>query len=172
MLVHLRGGLGAGGYALLRRSNATLHGRFLSWPDPPAPAPGPVRLAGGTRQCSTPVDPTRLTTHRAFALLAQLRLPPGTCRSVRLDGTGGLATYLTAPDGSWAEIAHRVGPRGVHDVRTSPSDVLIPALCAAWAEAAGLGHPLISQFGVTVRPGGTRIWHRDPVHGVVGGGGG
>jgi protein-L-isoaspartate O-methyltransferase len=169
VLAHLRGAFGAGGTACLRRTTSAggLSGRFLSWPDPSQEAAtlscAPKRpLAAPTISGSLPVDPRRLAHDQTLKLMVQSHLPAGTHNRVRLSATGKPATYLTAPDGSWAEIAHDTNHQGTYDTRGGGPTSLASAVHSAWKQLIDLGHPPIDQFGITRTASACRIWYRNP----------
>jgi protein-L-isoaspartate(D-aspartate) O-methyltransferase len=173
VVAHLRGALGAGGFAVLRPAKTGnglngLSGRFLPWPDPPpdprSSAPGPrVALARSSRHAATRVDAHRLTHDPVVRLLAQTMLPSGTRAAVRADADGHPATYLAAPDGSWAEIRHAAHPPGGSNARGGGPTPLLPAVDAACVAAAQLGNPTsIADFGITATAKSCSLWHRTP----------
>lgn len=178
LLARIAGGLGTGHHLLLRRPNdgaAELTGRFLDWTSPLTaarrraghrqvrrrrdPAPGPIR-SGYT---ATPPDASAGDTTRTF--IAQLHLPPGIRRSVRAMDEHGWATYLNAPDGSWAEIGHRADHVGRHPVRPVGPGRLAEALERAHVDYDELGRPAWTDLGVTATADGSRVGHGDPVAG-------
>lgn len=181
LLARLTGGLGGGGHLLLERPTTDpptpsgqprLVGRFLDWTGPlPARRMPATRRAvrrpatptgGPVRSGSTAVAPTRpADDRRPLVLLAQLHLPPGTTRAARSTGTA-TATFLQAPDGSWAEIAHMSDPRARHDTREAGPTRLVRALEEARAVFEDLGRPGWTDFGVTATTSGAHVWHRDP----------
>ncbi|MGH3584957.1 MAG: methyltransferase domain-containing protein [Pseudonocardia sp.] len=177
LLARIGGTLGAGRHVLLaRRCAATtepeLVGRFQDWPGTlparrhpagqnPTRHPSTAPHAWLTRQGSTSVSPTDLIDDAPLAMLAQLHLPPGTTRSVRSAGTE-TATYLTAPDGSWAEVLHTFDHRGRHDTRYAGPTPLLPRLEDAYDTYRDLGAPGWNAFGVTATTTDTRIWHDKP----------
>ncbi|GAA2535919.1 MULTISPECIES: protein-L-isoaspartate O-methyltransferase family protein [Pseudonocardia] len=181
LLARLTGGLGGGGHILFDRPSTdpgapsaepSLVGRFLAWT-----GPLPARRVAATRRAvrrpagptgglvasgSTPVAPTLLANDDdPLVLLAQLHLPRGTTRAVRSTDTGA-ATYLQAPDGSWAEIAHASHRHGRHDTREAGPTPLVHALDAAGELYNDLGRPEWTDFGVTATAAGTHVWHHDP----------
>jgi|GEM_PF-956416 len=186
LLARLAGGLGGGGHVLFRRpptdgrspseDSPQLVGRFLGWTGPlparrmaatrravrrPAPPTGGLVTPG-----STPVAPTMLAGDDSpLVLLAQLHLPRGTTCASRTSETGTAATYLQAPDGSWAEIAHASDRRGRHDTREAGPTPLVRALGEAAAVYDDLGRPEWADFGVTATATGTHVWHHDPATG-------
>ncbi len=177
LLARLTGGLGGGGHILFERpttdpaapsADPSLVGRFLDWTGPlpprrvaatrravrrPAPPTGGPVASG-----STPFAPTRLADDDStLVLLAQLHLPRGTTCAVRATGT-----YLQAPDGSWAEIAHASDRRGRHEVREAGPTQLVRALDEAATAYEDLGRPEWTDFGVTTTASGSHVWHQDP----------
>jgi protein-L-isoaspartate O-methyltransferase len=175
VLLGLRGGLGAGHHALLHQQTdaatgaTALSGRFLDWTAtlpahrhparrralrrPLDPTPGPIRSA----TTSLPVD--QLTANTPFALLCQLHLPSGTTQATHADAAGGRSSYLHAPDGSWAEIAHTVDRGGRRDVRWAGVTTLPQLLDAALEAYHDLGSPGWTDLGLIATTRGTRIWH-------------
>jgi len=175
LLLGLRGGLGAGHHALLHQQTdaatgaSELTGRFLDWTAtlpahrhparrralrrPLDPLPGPVRSA----TTSLPVDQLAVST--PLALLCQLHLPPGTTQAVRADAAGGRSSYLHAPDGSWAEIAHTLDRNGRRDVRWAGVTTLPRLLDATLETYQDLGSPGWTDLGLTATTRGTRLWH-------------
>jgi len=174
LLVRISAGLRAGRHVLFDRhahKPAELVGRFLPWTAPlparrTAATPRAVRrprrpATGLIRSSSTPVPSTALADSSPLALLAQLHLPPGTSSSVRSSGTA-TATYLHAPDGSWAEINHTINCHGRHDTRDAGPTRLLPALEHAHATYHDLRQPGWTDFGVTATTTATRVWHANP----------
>ncbi|MBV8995458.1 MAG: methyltransferase domain-containing protein, partial [Pseudonocardiales bacterium] len=127
VLVHLTGPLGAGNLTALHRGEQpVLHGRFLPWwgcfmrrrttagPTTGTPRPTPTTHSPITR--TTTVNPAELDG--AFAFLAQLHLPVGVFRSIRLANDDQTPlTYLAAPDGSWCEITRHADAHGRYTLR-------------------------------------------------------
>jgi hypothetical protein len=161
VLATLTGGLGIGHPTLLHHTpDGRLTGPFLPWPTDDLPARRHhARLAAIRRPAtpaatrprhrSTPVDPATLHTSTPLALLHQLHLPPGTTAAIRADAHGHAATYLHAPDSSWAEIAHHPDRRSHHDSRTAGPTNLLDTLAAAQAAHYDLGRPGWTEFGLT-----------------------
>lgn len=175
VLVGLRGSLDAGHHALLHQQTdaatgaSELSGRFLDWTatlpahrhparrlalrHPLDPLPGPVRSA----TTGLPVD--QLAANTPLTLLCQLHLPPGTTQAVRADAAGGRSSYLHAPDGSWAEIAHALDRGGRRDVRWAGVTTLPRLLDTALDTYQDLGAPGWTDLGLTATTRGTRLWH-------------
>lgn len=193
VLATLVGGLGAGHPVLLHRSPATsdadtepcdggegrLAGSFLPWPADDLPARrhharlGAIRrpidpAATRVRHRVTPVDPSTLYGNTPLALLHQLHLPAGTTAAVRTDANGNAATYLRAPDTSWAEINHSTDRHGRHDARIAGPIDLLTALRDARDAYHDLGQPDWTEFGVTATVSNsaessrTAVWHSHP----------
>lgn len=193
LLATLTGGLGVGHPLLLRRGPATpdgqaetrgagvavVSGSFLSWPTDDLPARrhrarlGAIRCpaepaATEPRHRVTPADPTTLHRNTPLALLHQLHLPPGTTAAVRADAGGKAATYLRAPDSSWAEISHSTDRDGQHDARIAGPTDLLAALHTARDTYHDLGRPDWTEFGVTAtapnltEATSTVVWHSHP----------
>lgn len=175
MLVVLTGGLAAGHPALLRPTPAdpappgrrgaaatiaTISGSFLSWPAHDLPARRHTHLAATRRPATavedrprhgtTPVDPTVLHRNTPLTLLIQQQLPAGTTSAVRADADATTATYLHAPDGSWAEINHHRTRHGLHDTRAAGPADLIAALHTARETYLDLHRPDWTDLGITV----------------------
>lgn len=154
------------------RTRRLLVGRFLGWAGLPAhrmtatrrAVRGPAPPTGGlVASPSTLVAPTLLADDDSpLVLLAQLHLPRGTTRASRSTETGTAATYLQAPDGSWAEIAHASDWRSRHDTREvgptrskARSTRLRPCTTTSGARNGQTSaSPLPRQ--------GTHVWHHDP----------
>ncbi|MHA6631097.1 rRNA adenine N-6-methyltransferase family protein [Pseudonocardia sichuanensis] len=161
VLTTLTGGLGIGHPALLHHTpGGRLTGPFLPWPTDDLPARRHhARLtavrrpatpaATRPRHRSTPVDPTTLHANTPLALLHQLHLPGGTTAAVRTDAHGRAATYLHAPDSSWAEIAHQPDRRGHHDARVAGPTNLLDALTEARDTHHDLHRPGWTDLGLT-----------------------
>lgn len=175
-LVHLEGPLGAGNLVHLQQEEqGVLRGRFLPWwgcfmrrrpgygPTTGTPRPVPTTDAPSTRH--TTVDPSELDGGRAFPFLAQLYLPSGMLRSIRLTDALSSVSRLAAPDGSWCEISRTPEPSGHHTVREAGPTPLWSQVEAAWAEWIELGGPAMHEFGITVTPTTHRIWLADPEKG-------
>ncbi|MGH4008640.1 MAG: methyltransferase domain-containing protein, partial [Pseudonocardiaceae bacterium] len=127
-LVHIEGPLGAGNLLALRRGDHhVLQGRFLPWwgcfmrRRPTAGAtvgsPRPTRTTQPPATRHTTVDPSELDGGRQFPFLAQLYLPPGMFRSIRLTDNQVAITELRALDGSWCEISREPDATGRYTVR-------------------------------------------------------
>lgn len=167
VLATLTGGLGVGHPALLHHTpDGRLTGPFLPWPTDDLPAQRHhARLAAIRRPAtptatrprhgSTSVDPTALHANTSLALLHQLHLPPGTTAAVRAD-VDGSATYLHAPDSSWAEIAHQPDRRGHYDSRIAGPTNLLDALAAARDTYHDLHRPGWTDLGLTSATRSTR----------------
>jgi len=175
VLVHLTGPLGAGNLTALHRGEQpVLHGRFLPWwgcfmrrrttagPTTGSPRPTPTTHSPTTR--TTTLNPTELDG--GFAFLAQLHLPVGVFRSIRLaDDDQTPLTYLAAPDGSWCEITRHADAHGRYTLREAGPLPLWAAIETAWSQWAQLGAPACHEFGLTITPTRHHIWHRDPANG-------
>ncbi|MFD9958453.1 methyltransferase domain-containing protein [Amycolatopsis sp. NPDC059020] len=172
VLAHVEGPLGAGNLAALYRESArpTLQGRFLPWwgcfmrrrtaagPVTGAPRPEPSADRPTTR--STAVDPAAL--EGGFAFVAQLSLPAGMFRSVRMNDAGEPVTYLASPDGSWCEVARQPGEDGLRPVREAGPTSLWQNVEMAWEDWTALKEPACHEFGLTITPDEQLIWHADP----------
>jgi protein-L-isoaspartate O-methyltransferase len=181
VLAHLRGALGAGGFVVLRPGKgAGLSGRFqprlepvrrhpTNWPEPMSVAGAlagravrRVALAEPSVAGSVAVEPQRLGRDAAVRLLAQALLPRGTRCHVGADPAGRMATYLTAPDGSWLEITHDTNSAGRYDTRGGGPTPLQDEVQTAWTQMRQLGNPRIDEFGITASCSGCRLWHGSP----------
>jgi len=178
VLVHLEGPLGAGNLAALHRGQQpVLSGHFLPWwgcfmrrrttagPTTGTPRPTPTTQPATLR--STTLDPAALEGD--FAFLAQLHLPAGMFRSIRLaDDERTPVSYLAAPDGSWCEITRQPDTHDRFTVREAGPTPLWTTIETAWTQWNTLGKPTCHEFGLTATAvGGStehRIWYRN--HGV------
>lgn len=156
---------------LWRRREPAFQGRIVSGPIACTPyrvtvgfalrRPRPLTAVSSIRSSRMSLNPAELDSG-PFALLALLHLPSGTRHAVRLNGDNLPASYITAPDGSWAEIAHTPDRRGLHDVREAGATPLADCLEAAWSEWRRLEHRAWTDFGITAASGQTYVWHRKP----------
>ncbi|MGH3928395.1 MAG: methyltransferase domain-containing protein [Pseudonocardiaceae bacterium] len=173
VLVHLEGPLGAGNLLALHRGDTpALQGRFLPWwgcfmrrrttIGPTTGTPPPIRTTEPPCTRLTTVDPAELDGGKMFPLLAQLYLPPGVFRSIRLINDQTPVSYLATPDGSWCEITRIPDPAGYYTVREAGPTLLWAAIEHAWTQWTALGEPAWHEFGLTATPTVHRIWHRDP----------
>ncbi|MDQ3761248.1 MAG: methyltransferase domain-containing protein [Actinomycetota bacterium] len=172
-LVHIEGPLGAGNLLALRRGDhPVLQGRFLPWwgcfmrrrttAGPTVGSPRPRKTTQRPTTRYTTVDPTELDGSKQFSFLAQLYLPPGSFRSIRLTDEQVPVTELRAPDGSWCEVTREPDPTGRHTVREAGPTPLWSNVETAWYRWCRLGAPAWHEFGLTVTPTEHHIWHIDP----------
>ncbi|MGQ0776393.1 MAG: hypothetical protein ACT4NY_18525 [Pseudonocardiales bacterium] len=119
------------------------------------------------------MNPAELDGGKMFPLLAQLYLPPGVFRSIRLMDDQTPVGYLAAPDGSWCDITRTPDATGYYAtgyyaVREAGPTLLWMAIETAWVQWTTLGAPAWHEFGLTATPTTHRIWHRDPDTGPTG----
>lgn len=173
LLVHLEGPLGAGNLLSLRRSDTpAVQGRFLPWwgcfmrrrtgYGPQTGTPPPTRASEPPSTRQTTLAPTELDADKKFPFLAQLHLPSGIFRSIRLLDDHNPISYFAAPDGSWCEIIRTPEPNGRYTVREAGASRLWTAIEQAWTEWTALGAPAWHEFGLTATPTAHHIWYRDP----------
>ncbi len=173
VLVHLEGPLGAGNLLALNRGDTPgLQGRFLPWwgcfmrrrttSGPTTGTPPPVGTTEPPTTRRTMVNPAELDGGKMFPLLAQLHLPPGMFRSIRLLDDQTPVNYFAAPDGSWCQITRTADATGHYTVREAGPTPLWAAIETAWTQWTELGAPAWHEFGLTATPTAHRIWHRDP----------
>jgi hypothetical protein len=108
------------------------------------------------------VDPAELDGGKSFSFLAQLYVPPGMFRSVRLLDGQTPVSYLAAPDGSWCEITRTPDANGHYMVQEAGPTSLWAGIEIAWIKWLELGGPALHEFGLTATPTTHRIWHYDP----------
>ncbi len=172
-LVHIEGPLGAGNLLALRRGETqVLEGRFLPWWEcfmsrratagPTVGSPRPTRTARQPATRHTTVDPAELDGGKHFPFLAQLYLPPGIFRSIRLTDDHVAITELRAPDGSWCENNREPDATGRYIVREAGPTPLCSNIETAWNRWRELGAPAWHEFGLTATPTEHHIWHLDP----------
>ncbi|MGH3795397.1 MAG: methyltransferase domain-containing protein [Pseudonocardiaceae bacterium] len=173
LLVHLEGPLGAGNLVALHRGDSpALQGRFLPWwgcfmrrrtiHGPHTGTPPPARTTEPPTTRPTTVDPAELDGNKMFPFLAQLHLPPGMFRSVRLIDDQTPISYLAAPDGSWCEITRTPDATGHYTVTEAGPTPLWAGVETAWTQWTNLGTPAWHEFGLTATPTTHHIWHGDP----------
>ncbi|MGH4012415.1 MAG: methyltransferase domain-containing protein [Pseudonocardiaceae bacterium] len=173
LLVHLEGPLGGGNLLALHRGDTpAVQGQFLRWwgcfmrrrttHGPETGTPPPVRTTDPPTTRPTAVDPAELDGGEAFPFLAQLHLPPGMFRSIRLLDDQTPVSYLAAPDGSWCEITRTPDVTGRYAVREAGPTPLWAGIETAWAQWTELGAPAWHEFGLTATPTTHRIWYGDP----------
>ncbi|MGH3982798.1 MAG: methyltransferase domain-containing protein [Pseudonocardiaceae bacterium] len=176
-LVHIEGPLGAGNLLALRRSDTqeVLQGKFLPWwgcfmrrratAGATVGSPRPTRTTQPPATRHTTVDPTELDGGKQFPFLAQLYLPPGIFRSLRLIDEEITITELRAPDGSWCEINREPDVTGHYTVREAGPTPLWTNIETAWNRWRELSAPPWHEFGLTATPTEHHIWHLDPRNG-------
>lgn len=151
-LVHLEGPLRAGNLLALHRGKSpTVKGRFLPWwgcfmrrrstSGPTTGTPRPVPTTEPHTSRHTTVDPAEFDGGQMFPFLAQLHLPPGMFRSIRLADDQTPVTYLAAADGSWCEITRTPDASGHYAVREAGPTAIWAAIETAWARWTDLGAP-------------------------------
>ncbi|MGQ0480413.1 MAG: methyltransferase domain-containing protein [Pseudonocardia sp.] len=171
-------GPGAGNLAVLRRDGHQLRGRFTTrWAGfmaarPTHAVPGPRRVmapaavGASERETTAPAQPW--ATHREAWMLAALRLPAGTVHGYALDPDTRTprAGRLSAPDGSWCEVAldpqeePEGGPRRrVQEAGHTALWTLVEEAYRTWRAA---GQPAWERFGLTVTVEQTLLWLDQP----------
>ena len=172
-LVHIEGPLGAGNLLALRRDEQpVLHGRFLPWwgcfmrrrtiAGPTVGSPRPRKTTQSPTTRHTTIDPTELDGSQQFPFLAQLYLPPGSFRSIRLSDDHIPITELRTPDGSWCDITREPDSTGHHTVRQAGPTALWDRIEIAWHRWCQLGAPAWHEFGLTATLTEHHVWHLDP----------
>ncbi|MGH3904278.1 MAG: methyltransferase domain-containing protein [Pseudonocardiaceae bacterium] len=173
-LVHIEGPLGAGNLVALHRDadRPGVQGRFLPWwgcfmarrtsAGSTTGSPRPVRTTVPPSTRTTTLDPAQVDGTQMFPFLAQLHLPPGMYRAIRLTDNDTPITYLACPDGSWCEITRTPDATGHYTVREAGPTPLWTGIEAAWAEWRELGAPPWHEFGLTATPTTHHIWHHHP----------
>jgi methyltransferase of ATP-grasp peptide maturase system len=171
LMADIQGSLYAGNLVLLRGDGAgSADGAFCQgWAGfmpmrhtlaPPDLAP-PPRAAGDPVFRPTTVGP-ELLADPLGTFLAQLHLPAGTVQRVVPRGEGGMARQLTAPDGSWCELAERPGDGPV--VGEGGPERLWAAVEAGVGWWRRAGQPDWPRFGYRARPDGQWIVYEDGAH--------
>jgi protein-L-isoaspartate O-methyltransferase len=176
VLADLKIGAGAGNLVLLHRHADRLEGRFTSrWAafmamrhhgDHVTPVRDPRSEPGPQRSTTAPPQPWN--THREVWLLASLDLPPGVRYGYTLDQATRRpkATTLSAPDGSWCEVALASDDGAPELVREGGPTPLWARVEQAWEAWNGWGEPGWERFGLTVTPDAHTLWLDQP-HNVI-----
>ncbi|HEU0087216.1 MAG TPA: hypothetical protein VFQ77_06160, partial [Pseudonocardiaceae bacterium] len=129
---------------------------------PETGTPPPARTTAAPTTRTTRVDPAELDGGKNFSFLAQLYVPPGMFRSVRLLDSQTPVSYLAAPDGSWCEITRIPDASDHYTVREAGPTSLWASIETAWAKWIELDAPTLPEFGLTATPTTHHIWHHDP----------
>ncbi len=180
VLADVKLGPGAGNLAVLRRDGHQLRGRFTTrWagfmaartaPAVPGPRYAVTPVAAGASQRETTAPPQPWATHREAWMLAALRLPAGTVHGYALgpDNRAPRAGRLSAPDGSWCEVA--LDPREVSEpeagsrrrLQEAGPTALWTLVEDAYRTWRAAGQPAWERFGLTATAEQTLLWLDQP----------
>ena len=171
VLVDIKIGPAAGNLVLIERYADRLEGRFVpGWanfmtirrPDdqPRADGGSPVHESGSARTTTVEPEPWR---NPILWFIARFAQPAGVSHGVTYDPETRqpVATFLTAPDGSWCEISHaeEAGRYAVTEYGPSPLWTHIEAADQWWRDA---GQPRWDRLGLTVTEYAQYVWLDKP----------
>jgi methyltransferase of ATP-grasp peptide maturase system len=171
LLADLKAGTMAGNLVLLHRDTDRLEGRFLpKWAgfmpmrhhgQTPLPRQPKAPLA---QQRYTPVPACPWTDNSVVWFLASLALPRGVRHGFTLDPRSRTpkAASVSAPDGSWCEVAMSVDDGGRRTVREGGPTQLWTEVEDAYRRFHDWSQPGWDRFGVTVTADQHKVWLDEP----------
>jgi methyltransferase of ATP-grasp peptide maturase system len=177
ILTDVQGSFGAGNVVKLRRRHdAVVQGSFLTRDgerygafmplnrdgDQPVTARRRAQADGAEDERRTTVAPSVLYDRQApVAFLAQLHLPAGITLT-RIGGYRGIRTRLTAPGGSWCEVADQPDADGLYQVVEAGPQALWYAIEHAYKLYEQFGRPGWDRLGITATPDRQYVWIDHP----------
>jgi protein-L-isoaspartate O-methyltransferase len=173
LLADLKIASSAGNLVLLDYDGSKLEGRFtgrwaafMSMRAPGQQPPSQAPRAPLDRQRTTHVPAQPWNTEREAWLLACLSLPQHLRHgyAFHAETHSPRASTLTAPDGSWAEVALAPNCDGSRAVRVGGDTDLWSEVERAYLQWVGWGRPRWERFGLTVTPLRHDIWLDEPSH--------
>jgi len=177
ILTDVQGSFGAGNIVKLHRgAGRMVHGSFLTrnggrygsfmplhrGGEQPVTARRRAEHAGAEDERRTSVAPSVLYDGQLpVAFLAQLHLPRGIALT-RVGGYRGIRTRLTAPGGSWCEVADQPDSDGTYQVVEAGPQALWYAVEHAYRLYESFGAPTWDRLGITATPEHQYVWIDHP----------